>query len=410
MNETTYLLKNIRLERAFEYDDAGNVVATKTTTAHLHIENGKIVNIYFDEIPETLKGLSQCDGGQALALPGINDAHIHLDKTYYGGPWRAAEENKSVAEMIQIEKTLLPEQLPVLEHRAKAILDLIISKGATRTLAHCNIDHSIGVQHFAKIQEILNQYSPLISAKTVAFPQHGLYRDDAVELMKEVLSMGCNYVGGLDPAEIDGNMQKSLDTTVQLALDYNVGIDFHIHERGNVGKTSLDYLFDLVEQNPSLKSKVNLSHAFVLYDIFKQGELADYAARMRDLGIKLVSGVPIQFKMPLAELRDYEVQVEVGTDSVMDHWYPFGQGDIIERSNIIAQLYGWKNEYHLSRALYFATGTTPLNHAGEMVWPQIGMDADIVLFDASCSAEVIARISARKLTIHKGKISYSLNG
>ncbi|MCU4413139.1 amidohydrolase family protein [Acinetobacter sp. WU_MDCI_Axc73] len=406
MTELAYILTNIRLEQAFEYDDDANVVATKTALAHLHIANSKIMGIYIDQIPESLADLPRQDGAEALALPGINDAHIHLDKTYYGGEWRAAEENKTVAEMIQIEKKLLPSQLPFMQQRAEAILELIISKGATKTLVHCNVDHSIGTDHFANTQQILQRYSPRISSHMVAFPQHGLYLDDSVALMKEVLAMGCDYVGGLDPSTIDGNMQKSLETTVQLALDYQAGIDIHLHERAHQGKQTLSYLLDLIEQNPSLTAKVNLSHGFVLYDIFKDGELEHYASRMKNVGIKLISGVPIQFRMPLAELVEHGVKVEVGTDSVMDHWYPFGQGDMIERSNVIAQLYGWKSEFKLSRALYYATGITPLSNQGEIQWPKVGMDADIVLFDATCSAEVIARISPRKMTIHQGNVSF----
>jgi len=123
----------------------------------------------------------------------------------------------------------------------------------------------------------------------------------------------------------------------------------------------------------------------------------------------LVSSVPIQFKMPLEELRILGVNVELGTDSITDHWTPFGQGDIIERANILSQLYGWANEYHLSRALYFATGKTPLNDEGEIQWPMVGDVADLSLFNASCSAEVIARISPRTMTIGQGHLLWKNN-
>ncbi|OUY05721.1 amidohydrolase [Acinetobacter populi] len=401
-----YILSNILLEVGFEYDDLGEVQATKTRTVALHIQEGKIVGIYFDALPETLMALPHIDGQGYLALPGIQDAHIHLDKTYYGGTWQAAEQDKSVAEMIAMEKQLLPRQLPVVEQRAQAILDLIISKGAVKTLAHCNVDHSIGVEHFLKTQQVLQQYRSRICGQIVAFPQHGLYRDNTVALMQQVLQLGCDYVGGIDPQTLDGDRQKSLETTFQLALDYKVGIDLHLHERGEVGKQTLKLILRLIEENPQLKNKFHLSHGFVIYDIAQDGELEEYAEQMKRLGITLISGVPIQFRMPLAELHQLGVKVQVGTDSVMDHWYPFGQGDIIERSNVIAQLYGWKNEYSLSRALYFATGILPLNQHGERQWPQIQDAADIMLVQASCSAEAIARVSMRKMTIYRGQVTY----
>lgn len=401
-----YILSNILLEVGFEYDDLGEIRATKTQRAALHIQDDKIAGIYFDGLPEFLIELPQVDGKGYLALPGVQDAHIHLDKTYYGGAWQAAEQDKSVADMIAMEKQLLPKQLPVVEQRAQAILDLIISKGAVKTLAHCNVDRSIGIEHFLKTRQVLQQYQSQICGQIVAFPQHGLYRDNTIKLMQQVLKLGCDYVGGIDPQTLDGNRQKSLETTVQLALDHQVGIDLHLHERGEVGKQTLQLIFKLMEENPQLQNKFHLSHGFVLYDIAQDGELQEYAERMQQLGITLISGVPVQFKMPLAELHQLGVKVQVGTDSVMDHWYPFGQGDIIERSNVIAQLYGWKNEYLLSRALYFATGILPLDQQGQLQWPKVNDTADIMLVQASCSAELIARVSERKMTICHGQVTY----
>lgn len=405
MLHAPYILTNVYLETAFSYGEDNKLNATLTKLANLYIEDTKIQGIYFDTIPPALDVLEKVSGNFALALPGINDAHIHLDKTYYGGDWLAAEENKSVLDMIAIEKRLLPTQLPVMAQRAKAILDLIISKGATQTLAHCNVDQSIGIKHFIQTKAILEEYKNSITSKIAAFPQHGLYLNNTVPLMKEVMQLGCDVVGGLDPNTIDGNLQQSLDTTVQLALDYNAGIDIHLHERNETGKQTLQYLFKLMQENPTLQHNVSISHGFIFYDLYHQGLLEEYAEQMTALGIKLISGVPIQFRMPLAELRNLGVTVEVGSDSIMDHWYPFGQGDIIERINVIAQLYGWKGEYNLSQALYFATGITPLNTEGKMQWPYIGAKANINLFKASCSAEAIARVSPRIMTIHEGNIT-----
>ena len=408
MSTQTYLLKNIVLETGFLRNDEGIIVGTKTELATLYIQQGKIHDIFWQEIPNYLQHLNVIDGSGALALPGVKDAHIHLDKTYYGGPWTAAEENKTVLDMIAIEKKLLLAQAPFVEQRAKAILDLILSKGTTRIFSHCNVDRTVGTRHFECIQNLLSQdYANKISYEIAAFPQHGLLRDDTVPLMKDVLQMGCHAIGGLDPNAVDGQLEKSLDTTFQLALDYGKSIDLHLHERHEAGKKTLKYLFKLLEQNPALQHQVTVSHSFVLYDIYKDGQLEEYAVSMKQLGVKLVSSVPMQFKMPLVELNELGVFVALGTDSITDHWTPFGQGDIIERTNICAQLYGWANEYHLSRALYFATGKTPLSNNGVIQWPMRGDIANITLFDASCSAEVIARISPRIMTISHGSIAWT---
>jgi len=237
MSSNTYLLKNILLEIGFLHNDAGHIIGTKTQRAALHIDQGRIKDIFWDAIPDELIDLKIVDGSGALALPGIKDAHIHLDKTYYGGPWTAAEENKTVLDMIALEKALLRQQAPFVVQRAKAILDLIRSKGTTRFFNHCNVDRTIGIHHFETIQKLLTEeFSKHFSFQTAAFPQHGLFRDDAVPLMKDVLQMGCDVVGGLDPNAVDGNLEKSLEMTFQLALDYHKGIDLHLHERHDAVK------------------------------------------------------------------------------------------------------------------------------------------------------------------------------
>ena len=96
-----------------------------------------------------------------------------------------------------------------------------------------------------------------------------------------------------------------------------------------------------------------------------------------------------------------------GTDSVIDHWSPFGLGDMLEKANLYAQLYTRPDELALSRSLAIATGNIlPLDEKGKQVWPAKGDDAGFVLVDASCSAEAVARISPRHASFHKGNLVY----
>lgn len=95
-----------------------------------------------------------------------------------------------------------------------------------------------------------------------------------------------------------------------------------------------------------------------------------------------------------------------GTDSVVDHWSPFGLGDMLEKANLYAQLYTRPDELSLSRSLAIATGNKlPLDNKGKQMWPVAADDASFVLVDASCSAEAVARISPRQACFHKGYLT-----
>ncbi len=57
--------------------------------------------------------------------------------------------------------------------------------------------------------------------------------------------------------------------------------------------------------------------------------------------ISIASTVPIgTLHMPLKQLHDKGVKVMTGTDSVIDHWSPYGLGDMLEKSQSVrAALY-----------------------------------------------------------------------
>ncbi|SQI39439.1 N-isopropylammelide isopropyl amidohydrolase [Providencia alcalifaciens] len=213
-------------------------------------------------------------------------------------------------------------------------------------------------------------------------------------------------MGGLDPTNVDGAMEKSLDAMFQIALDYNKGIDIHLHETSPAGLAAINYMIKTVDENRSLRGKVTISHAFALAMLNPEDADA-MAKRLAEQQITIASTVPIgTLHMPLKTLNKNGVFVMTGTDSVIDHWSPFGLGDMLEKANLYAQLYTRPDELALSRSLAIATGNVlPLDEKGQQVWPAKGDDASFVLVDASCSAEAVARISPRQAAFHKGYLA-----
>ena len=111
--------------------------------------------------------------------------------------------------------------------------------------------------------------------------------------------------------------------------------------------------------------------------------------------------------MPIPVLLKHGVDVLLGNDCIIDHWSTFGSGSILQKANLAAQLYGWRTEFDLSRALKLAThNILPLDDKGNRQWPKAGDKADLVLVDASCSAEAVSRISPVKSLIHNGNILF----
>ena len=399
---TSYWLTNVRIEQGYVMED-GQVAGTDTEICHIRIEDGAIAEIIGTQL-ELQSNLPKYDCKELLMLPSFEEAHIHLDKTYWSGPWKAVKQVSSIFERIEEEKILLPKLLPMAKQQAESILTLIQGYGVTHVRSHCNIEPVSGLHRLEATKKALDTFSGKISSEIVAFPQHGLLRSDSVQLVKRSLAEGATHVGGVDPFTVDGDIEKSLQTMVELAVLNNAGIDIHLHDKNEAGKQTLMRLADLTEE-AGLQGKVTVSHAFWFAGAQPQ-EAEEAAKRMASLGMSIASTVPIgKLMMPLPMLSNQGVTVKLATDSLTDHWSPFGNGDQLEKAGRFAELYGLNDEWSLSQTLGFITGgITPLDQKGEQVWPKAGDTASFVLLHASCSAEAVARRAKRQAVWYEGNL------
>ncbi|WP_121812282.1 amidohydrolase [Mucilaginibacter kameinonensis] len=398
----SFTLKNVRLETGFDYED-GDVVATKTGIFSVEIANGKIKKVstgqpHADAID--VKGM--------LMLPSFRDMHIHLDKTFYGDKWQAVRRRTGgVKGMIALEQEILPEMLKNSTYKAEKLIELLQSKGTSFARSHVNIEPTSKLDSLRHLQKALDNKKKGFGAELVAFPQHGVFYTNTAPYLKEAAQAGVDFIGGVDPFTVDGAIEKTMDFTIQLALDHHKGIDIHLHETGESGLKTVEYLISKVNENPVLKGKTYLSHCFVLgkLDQAKQEEMAE---KLGAAQIGINSTIPFGgLIMPIPMLMKHQVKVMTGNDSIVDHWNTFGTGSVLYKANMAAQLYGHNTEFGLSRMLGLATaGPLPLDDKGQQQWPKAGDAADFVLVDASCSAEAVSRLSPVKSLIYQGTVVF----
>lgn len=396
-----FTLKNVRLETGFNYEE-GEVVSTKTELFSIEISDGKIKAVLANN-PKS----NAIDAKGLLMLPAFRDMHIHLDKTFYDD-WHAVKKRSGgVKGMIALEQQILPEMLKTSTQKAEKLIELLQSHGTSFARSHVNIEPTSKLQSLKNLQKALENKKNSFGAELVAFPQHGVYYTDSVPYLKEAAKMDIDFIGGLDPFSIDGSIEKTIDFTVQLALDNKKGIDIHLHESGESGVKTIEYLINKVNENPALKGKTFVSHAFALgkMDKPKQEEIAE---KLSAAQVGIVSTIPFGgLIMPIPTLMKYGVNVMTGNDSIIDHWNTFGTGSVLQKANLAAQLYGQSSEFGLSRMLKLATaGPIPLDDKGDLQWPIAGDNASLVLLDASCSAEAVSRMSPVRSLIHNGNIVY----
>lgn len=401
MDEKSYTLKNVRLETGFEYE-GDEITGTRTGLFQVEIENGKIRKVSADQ-PDA----KAIDAGGMLMLPAFRDMHIHLDKTFYSDQWRAVRRSGGVKGMIALEQKILPGMLKHSTEKAERLIELLQSKGTAFARSHVNIEPTSKLDSLKNLEKALENKKKVFGTELVIFPQHGVFYTDSVPYMKEAAEMDIGFIGGLDPFSIDGAIEKTMDFTVQLALDHKKGIDIHLHEQGSSGIQTIEYLIAKVNENPMLRGKTYVSHGFALGRLDKSRQEA-MAEKLAAAGVGIVSTIPFGgLVMPVPTLMKYGVEVLTGNDSIVDHWNTFGTGSVLQKANLAAQLYGYTSESGLSRMLKLATGgPVPLDDKGVQQWPHTGDAADLVFLEASCSAEAVSRMSPVKSLIYQGNVVF----
>ncbi|MBJ8018864.1 amidohydrolase family protein [Bacillus cereus group sp. N34] len=398
---TLYWLTNVKLETGYTYEEA-KISQTETEICSLLIEDGRIKRIIAGIAQE--EGTLTFDANRLLVLPAFEEMHIHIDKTYYSGPWKACMPAENIFTRFNEEKTILPKQLATAQDRAENMLELLLRNGATNIRTHCNVDPVIGLRNLEATLAALGTYKDRLSGRIVAFPQHGLLRSNSMQLVKDAMRMGAQLVGGVDPATVDNDIEKSLHTIMDIAVEFNADVDIHLHDANNLGTFTMKRLASLTEE-AGWQGRVTISHALGL-DGVTDKEAEEVAERLAALKIDITSTVPIGKQViPIPLLDRKGVKVSLGNDSITDHWSPFGTGDMLQKANRLAERFGWSDERSLGKALRFITGgKETLNNEGKRVWPNVGDEASFVLTNATCAAEAVARQTEKRVVMYKGNV------
>lgn len=392
-------IKNVRLETGRE-EIGENTIITKTKEVCLYIQDGIIKEIT-SAVPAEANDVVDAKG--YLALPSLVDNHIHLDKGHYGGKWHAVVPMKGVAERIVEEQGFLREALAETPEKAQALIDLITSKGATSLRVQVNVDPVVGLDNVTAIKEVLENNKHKLDYEIVVFPQHGTVITEELGLLSKALEdEAVTILGGVDPATIDGDIEKSLQITFDLATKYQKEIDIHLHDRGSLGIFEINRIIDYTIAS-NLQGKVQISHALALGDV-SGNVLTNVIKGLKEADIAINTTVPLGTKaLSIPLLTSEGIRVNVINDNINDHWSPFGSGDLIERASRAAEVFGMTDEVLLSRALGLITkGVTPLDHEGNMVWPKVSDKANILFAKAESSAHLVARICPERVVLFEG--------
>ncbi|PZG17184.1 amidohydrolase [Nonomuraea aridisoli] len=340
-----------------------------------------------------------------LVLPGLVEAHCHLDKTLYGGPWVPHSADDTLAGRIGNDLARRAELGVPSPARIRALLERMSAAGTTHVRTHTDIDPLVGLRGVEAVREAAAGCP--VDVRQVAFPQHGvLTNPGTAELLEEALKSGVEAVGGLDPAGVDRDPVRHLDLVFGLAERYGSHLDLHLHDGGSLGGWELELIIERTRAL-GLDGRVAVSHAYAL------GQLGDahqdrLAEGLAEAGVAIVTAAVYDFPVPpIKKLRAAGVTVACGHDGIRDLWGPYGSGDMLERAMHVAYRSTFRTDDDIELALEAATGggARLLGLEGHGLAP--GDRADLVVVPAGNPAEAVVVHPPRTLVMKDGVVLHN---
>jgi cytosine/adenosine deaminase-related metal-dependent hydrolase len=344
------------------------------------------------------------DGGGAIALPGLVEAHTHLDKTLWGMGWHPHQAGPRLIDKIETERAQR-RALGINPARQSARqIALSVSKGTTHIRSHVDIDTDVGLAGVEGVMATRERLRDAIDVEIVAFPQSGmLVRPGTVELMDRALAMGAEVVGGLDPCAIDRDPKGHVDQVFAFAQKYGRPVDIHLHETGEMGGFSMELIIDRTLAL-GMQGKVTISHAFCLGSTDRDlvDPLIDALANAR-IAI-MTTGPAARPAPPVRRLVERGIVVCSGSDGIRDSWGPYGNADMLERAMFVGLRNNFRRDADVELALDVCT------HGGAKVMAlkdyglAPGCAADLVLADGESLAEAVVGHAPRRLVVKRGRV------
>jgi len=350
-------------------------------------------------------GAETIDCGGRILIPGLVEAHTHLDKSLLGLPWYRNEVGPRLIDKITNEREVKASLglNPQVQSERQTIQSA--GYGTTHIRSHVDVDTQHELAGVEGVMATREKLASLVDIEIVAFPQSGMItRPGTVDLMDAALEMGVEVVGGLDPSGIDRDPRAHLDAIFGLAEKHGKPIDIHLHEQGALGWFSMEEILARTRAL-GMQGKVTVSHAFCL-GAPERTQVAALQEQLAEARIHIITTAPAATTVPaVKELLAAGILTGSGSDGIRDTWGPYGNGDMLERAMFIGLRNNLRRDEEVELALDICTegGAAIMEIDDYGLAP--GCAADAVLVEGETLAEAVATRAPRNLVLKGGRVT-----
>ncbi len=341
----------------------------------------------------------------ALLAPSFVEGHIHLDKTLLGLPLIPHQPGGSVADRIAAEKALrMTLDLPI-EERGGRLVEQVVGFGTGALRTHVDIDTEVGLaglEAVLRIKETLSasgrhrRSSPSRRAASCAIPARPTCWPPRSGPAPTSSAASTRPASTTTSPAISTLCSRSPNAQGR-------GIDIHLHDPGPLGAFELR---DIAARTSAagLQGRVAVSHAYALgaIDAAEFGRTAEALARA---DVAIMTNAPGVGPMPpVLRLEAAGVTVFAGSDNIRDAWWPYGDGDMLDRAAVIGYRQGFFTNEDLAHGFAMTTELAARVLGLRDYGMAPGSVADLVLLPTPSIPEAVLDRPRGRTVIKRGRV------
>ena len=383
----------------------------------IELDGARIAAISAQQAPaEASEG--DIDAASNLVVPPFIEPHIHLDATLTAGEpaWNMSGTLFEGIERWGERKALVTHEDT--KARAKKTIDMLVDHGIQHVRTHVDVTDPT-LSALISMLEVREETRHLIDLQIVAFPQEGIESfKGGRELMTEAIAMGADVVGGIPHFENTRDQGvSSIKFLMDLAERSGCLVDVHCDETDDPQSRFLEVLAEEARVR-EMGERVTASHTTAMgsYDNAYCSKLF----RLLKLSkINFVScpteSIHLQGRFDtypkrrgltrVAEIDRAGMNICFGQDSIVDPWYPLGNGNILrilEAGLHICHMLGYED---LQRGLDLITDNSARTlNLGERYGLEVGRPANLLVLSAPDDYEMLRTQGHALLSVRNGEV------
>jgi cytosine deaminase len=375
------------------------------------IANGQII-----AIEPTLEAASAqtIAAHQQLVIPGLVDAHLHLDKALILDRYPAVEGTFDEA----LRRTLEAKQAFTeadIQARAEQVLQQAIAFGITLMRSHVEVDPAIGLTGLQALLPLRQQYAWGITLQLAAFAQEGITNQpEVVGLLREAMRCGADVIGSAP--YVDPDPSQNVRIIFDLAEEFDCDVDFHLDFLDDDAPLLLPFVLEETCRR-GWQGRVCLGHMTKLAGL-PPAELEAIAHQIQAAQVSILALPASDLYMmsrkdthnvrrgvaPVDRLADLGVTTGVAVNNIQNLFTPFGDGDVLKICTLLAQILqlGTSQQHQLCLQMATTLGAKAIGVKNHAI--AVGNPADLVILNARSVSEAIAVAPVERTVIKRGQV------